>query len=220
MSDTDSFIEEVTDEVRRDRMFAMIRRYGWIAVLVVVAIVGGAAWNEYRKASEIAAAQALGDAMIEALAVDGAPARAERLAAIQADSSGGEAIRRFMVAAARTGSDDIAGAVAALEVVAVDGDLPQVYRDIAAFKALTLQADTLSTTERRPQFEALAKPGAPLRLLAEEQLALLDIADGDAEAAISRFQAIASDAEADNTLRQRATQMIVALGGTAPTQQG
>lgn len=220
MSETDSFIEEVTDEVRRDRMFAMIRRYGWIAVVVIIAIVGGAAYNEYRKASKIAAAQALGDAMIDALAVDGAPARAEGLAAIQASSAGGEAIRRYMEAAALTGSDDISGAVAALEVVAVDGDLPQIYRDIATFKALTLQADTLSSADRRPKFEALANPGAPLRLLAEEQLALLDITDGDTDAAIARFEAIVSDAETDNALRQRASQMIVALGGSLPNPQG
>jgi hypothetical protein len=32
MSDTDSFIDEVTEEVRRDRMFFMLKRYGWIAV--------------------------------------------------------------------------------------------------------------------------------------------------------------------------------------------
>jgi hypothetical protein len=57
VSDTDSFIEEVTEEVRRDRLFGMIKRYGWIAVLVVLAIVGGTAYNEYRKANEAAIAQ-------------------------------------------------------------------------------------------------------------------------------------------------------------------
>ena len=31
MSDTDSFIDEVTEEVRRDALFAQFRRYGWHA---------------------------------------------------------------------------------------------------------------------------------------------------------------------------------------------
>ena len=48
MSDTDSFIDEVTEEVRRDRMFNLLRRYGWIAVVAVLLLVGGAAWNEWR----------------------------------------------------------------------------------------------------------------------------------------------------------------------------
>jgi len=49
MSDTDSFIDEVNEEVRRDRFYFMLKRYGWIAVLAVILLVGGAAWNEYQK---------------------------------------------------------------------------------------------------------------------------------------------------------------------------
>lgn len=220
MSDTDSFIEEVTEEVRRDRLFALLRKYGWIAVVVIVAIVGGAAYNEYRKASETAAAQALGDAMIDALAVNGAADRATRLAAIEAQSAGGAAITQFMVASARAASDQAEAAVTALEQVATDGELPRIYRDIAAFKALTLQADGLSASDRRIGFEALAQPGAPLRLLAEEQLALIDIAEADPKAAIDRLQAILVDAETDGALRQRASQLIVALGGSPDTAEG
>ena len=42
MSDSDSFIDEVTEEVRRDRLFGYFRRYGWIAAVVIVVVVGGA----------------------------------------------------------------------------------------------------------------------------------------------------------------------------------
>ena len=63
----------------------------------------------------------------------------------------------------------------------------------------------------------MAVPGKPLRLLAEEQLALLDIEAGETEAAISRLQAIQNDAETTAGLRQRASQLIVALGGTPET---
>ena len=49
MSDTDSFIEEVSEEVRRDRLFRLFRKYAWLAILLVVLIVAGAALNEYRK---------------------------------------------------------------------------------------------------------------------------------------------------------------------------
>ena len=49
VSDTDSFIEEVSEEVRRDRLFKIFKKYAWVAVLVVVLLVGGAAFNEYNK---------------------------------------------------------------------------------------------------------------------------------------------------------------------------
>ena len=57
MSNPDSFIEEVTEEVRRDRLFAAFRKYGWIGGLVVLGIVGGAAWNEWQKNQAAARAQ-------------------------------------------------------------------------------------------------------------------------------------------------------------------
>jgi hypothetical protein len=60
----------------------------------------------------------------------------------------------------------------------------------------------------------LAQPGAPLRLLAMEQLALLDVQDGEIEAAIAMLQSILDDAQVSSGLQQRAAQVIVALGGT------
>ncbi len=67
LSNPDSFIDEVTEEVRRDRLFAMFRKYGWIGVLAVVAIVGGAAYTEWSKARSEARAQAFGDAVLDAV---------------------------------------------------------------------------------------------------------------------------------------------------------
>lgn len=220
MSDTDTFIEEVTEEVRRDRLFALFRRYAWIAALAIVIIVGGTAFSEYRKAQSRATAERLGDAMIAALAHDSAADRAASLSQISAESPGGDAVLRFMLAAARANSGQTDAAVAELKEIARNGDLPEIYHQIAVFKALTLQAGSLSAEDRRLQFEALALPGSPLRLLAEEQLALIDVSEGDSDAAIARLQAIIQDAEATADLQQRATQVIVALGGTPVASPG
>ena len=72
MSNPDSFIDEVTEEVRRDRLFAMFRKYGWIGILAVVVVVGGAAWNEWQKARAEARAEAFGDALLDAFDLGGA----------------------------------------------------------------------------------------------------------------------------------------------------
>ncbi|MEX0364856.1 MAG: hypothetical protein AB3N22_02220 [Ruegeria sp.] len=223
MSDTDSFIEEVTEEVRRDRMFLLLRRWGWVGALAVIAIVGGAAFNEYQKAKARSAAENLGDKIIAALAENDEAARAGKLVGIEAESAGGTAVVQMLTAAAQSNSGNPEGAVEALNSVATNGELPEIYRQIAAFKALLLQSDSLPAADRRQQFEALAQPGAPLRLLAEEQLALIDISEGGTDAAVTRLQAIIQDAEASVDLQQRASQLIVALGGTPeplPGQQG
>ena len=41
MSDTDSFIDEVSEEIRREKLFKTFRKYGWIGVALVVLVVGG-----------------------------------------------------------------------------------------------------------------------------------------------------------------------------------
>ncbi|WP_297340570.1 hypothetical protein [Pseudophaeobacter sp.] len=217
MSDTDSFIDEVTEEVRRDRLFGTLKRYGWIGGLAVVLIVGGASLREYNKAQELAASQKLGDDMIAALSSDDDLQRADALSKISAQTPGGAAVLAMLQAGALADAGQQDEAVARLQAVALDAELPLIYRHIASFKALGMQQDSLSIAERRLQFEALAQPGAPLALLAAEQMALLDIEAGDPDAAIDRLKAIIQDAGVTADLKERATQVMVALGGELDT---
>ena len=67
MSDTDSFIDKVSEEVRRDRLFVLMRKWGWIPILLVVLLVGGATFNEWSKARWRSSAQALGSDIMDAV---------------------------------------------------------------------------------------------------------------------------------------------------------
>ena len=214
MSNTDSFIDEVNEEVRRDRVYALVRKYGWIAVLLILLIAGGAAVNEYRQAQDRAQAEALGDAMLAALETDDPAARADALSAVTADTPEGEAVLAFLTAGEQAGSNPEAAAQA-LESIVASSELPQIYRQLASFKALTLSSGLRTVEERRAGFEDLAAPGNPMRTLAEEQLALVDIETGDLDAAAARLDAIEADAEASVGLRLRVEQLKLALGLSA-----
>ncbi|MCC1491593.1 hypothetical protein [Cognatishimia sp. F0-27] len=214
MSDTDSFIEEVTEEVRRDKLYKTMRRYGWIPILIVVLIVGGAAWREYAKAQDAAQAQAFGDAILAGLQAEDDAARAAALDAVAAPGPGGAAILQMLVAAEEAQAENPAEAVARLQAIADNPEIPGIYRQIAQYKALSRSDGGLSVEARRAGLESLAIAGQPLRLLAEEQLGLIDVETGEIDAAIARFTAIVEDAEATAGLRSRASQLIVALGGT------
>lgn len=216
MSDSDSFIEEVSEEVRKDRLYGYLKRYGWIGAAAVFAIVGGAAWNEYSKAQDRAQAQTLGDAMLAALEQSDADARISGLSAIETDNAGGQAVLALLAAAQEAAAGDPAAATSRLEAIATNNELPLIYRQIASYKALLAGSETLDADTRRAGFTALAAPGNPLRLLAEEQLMLIDLDAGDTEAAIEKATRIAEDAEASAGQRSRAAQMITALGGSAP----
>ena len=213
MSNNESFIDEVTEEVRRDRLFKLMRKYGWIAILAILLLVGGAAWNEWRKAQERAAAEALGDSILAALEEADPAARAKALSGIEAtgDTS---AVIAMLKADAEAAAGDRKGAGAALKALGADEGLSPVYRDMARLKMVMLAGAEMSEEERRKALEALIRPGAPFRLLGEEQLAALDIEAGRKAEAIERLRAIYEDSEAGPDMRQRVGQLIIALGGT------
>ena len=210
MSDTDSFIDEVTEEVRRDRMFNLLRRYGWIAVVAVLLLVGGAAWNEWRLSQQRTQSEALGDAIVSALQLETAAERATALQKIETAEA--PAIVQLLSAAELAGDDRGGEAIAQLAAVQSNGALPLIYRHIAEFKALVIEDDSQSAETRRTGFENLIASGSALRVLAEEQLALLDIAANDVDGALVRLQRLLEDSEITPGVRRRVTQLITALG--------
>lgn len=214
MASEESFINEVTEEVRREKLYRYVRRYGWIAAILVVALVGGAAWNEYRKAEARASAQARGDAILAAVESDSARDRATALAAIPAE--GRAAAVLAMLAAAQVDDEPTARAAALdrLDALAADPSLAPHYRDLAALKAVLMRANGLLPEERIERLAPLTLPGAPYRTLALEATAHAHVAAGDTDAALAVLTDLLSDAEASQGLRQRASQLIVALGGS------
>ncbi len=209
MSNPESFIDEVTEEVRRDRLYAQLKKYGWIGVVAVIVLVGGAAANEWVKARAEAKAQATGDAILAAVALDDPAAR---LAALdQVDAEGDAVALVTLVAAAEAG--DPAVAAERLETISGNPAFPALYRDLADFKRALLPG-VLDASARVELLTPLTAPGRAFRVLAEEQIALAEIELGQTEAALGRLDALLSDTEASEALRRRASQLIVALGGS------
>lgn len=211
MSNTESFIDEVNDEVRRDRLYGYFKRYGWIAVLIVLLIVGGAAWREYSASRDAAEAQREGDALLTALDGEDAAARAEALSGIETEGAS-SAVVRLLQAAAQQEAGEAAQAAETLQALASDDGAPPLYRDIAELKR-AMVAPELTPEERQQILQPLSQPGEPFRLLALEQIALAQIAGNDTEGALETLRSITEDAAVTQGLRQRVQALIVALGG-------
>ena len=212
VSDTDSFIDEVTEEVRRDQLYQSLRKYGWIAVVVVLLIVGTSAYFEWQRVSNTNEARQTGDAILSALENDQADARVAALVAIDSDSADVQALVSLIAAHEAKLSDDTATALAMLEKLAGNPDAPIEYRQLAELKSLLVGANVLSAEDRIAAFEGMSAPGQPYRMIALEQLALIAVEQGRVKDAVTMLEDIRIDAEASSGLRTRAVQLIVALG--------
>jgi hypothetical protein len=202
-------IEEVTEEVRRDRLFRLFRKYGWIGIALVLAVVGGTAANEWMKSRAEARAEAFGDAVLEALDIGGADERRAALAAIAADGDQAQLLGLILGSDA---SDDPVATLAALEKVIADPAVAPEYHDLAVLKHSILAADTMPLADRRAALEGIAAAGRPFRALAAEQLAYLLIEEGR----WTRHRRLAGpwrDQDASGSLKGRAAQVVTALGG-------
>lgn len=213
VSNPDSFINEVSEEVRREKLFGYLRRYGWIGVVCVLGLVGGAAFIEYRNAQERNAAQATGDALLAALENDDPTARASAIEQVAADGSA-VAVTALLTASTQQDAGDIDDAAETLKALVTNDDIPQMYRDLAAFKAAMLPVS--DTDGRMADLEFLAQPGQPFRLLALEQMAYATLEMGDTDGAIALMRQIEEDAGVSRGLRERVQTLMVALGEPLP----
>lgn len=209
MSQSDSFIDEVTEELRRDQLFKALKRWGWIGVLAVVALVGAATYREISTNRDLAAARDFGDAVIAALDLPDADARAAAFAEITPSRSNQEVLLAFIRASDLSESDPVAAA-AALRVIADAPDLLPRYRDLAL-----LRAHILAPVEDQGLVDAtlarLAEDGAPFAGIAREVQALELLKLGDKEGAIAALETLVEQSVVTLSQRQRISSLIFAL---------
>lgn len=215
----DSFIDEVTEELRRDRLFKALRRYGWIALLLVLAVVAGTAWHEYRLHRDRLGAEGFGDAILAAQA-SADPAAA--MAAIEGGETRAQQLVQAMLAAALTAEAGKPGdsaqmlrdAAAAAEGAKGPGGAALLH-DLALLKAV-MEDPAMDLAARDEVLMRLSVPGAPFRLLALEQKAIALIGAGrDADAA-DLIRKIQEEDGLSEQMSRRLAATLITLGETAP----
>ena len=205
MSNSDSFIDEVTEEVRRDRLFGYFRRYGWIPAVIIIGLVGATAYNEWSTVQVAQVAQARGDALLDALELEDVAERAASLSTIAHEDE--DALVAKLLAA----GVDAEQAADLLGSIATDDTQPQYIRDLARLKMASIDG-AVTVDEAAAILVELSKPGGVYRNVAMELLVALELRRGSIEAALALLQAHIKDADASSEQIQRMAELIVALG--------
>jgi len=210
LSNNESFMQEVSEEVRKDRFYRILKKWGWVGIALIVALVGGASFNEWNKESKINSARNLGDRVLAAIAskdvID--------LKEIEIKNVSQDIFIKNLMSAILFSEDKLDASKKALEEIGGIPGITKTYKDLNAFKLglLLLKSGNLTGEERFGVFEALVEPGSPFRSLAREQQALILIEQGNIKLAIKTLVEITDDSETTDTLRRRVAQLRISLG--------
>ena len=215
MSDSDSFINEVSEEVRRDRMFALWRKYGPYVIGAIVLIVAAAGVKAYLDAQERAAAQEAGGALIAASEGDlDAQTAALTALADSADHVGARLLAELRAAGVMAATGDAAGAANAYDEGAASATADPLLQDFAAYRATILRGATMEPSAFADALSPIANGSGPFRLLAMEARGIALVRAGDQTAGEEELRAAFSDEAAPQALRQRIEVLMTAIGGS------
>ncbi|MGQ0675286.1 MAG: DUF2659 family protein [Rhodospirillales bacterium] len=209
--------QEIDEDLRRDRLTELWKRYGnylaAAAALIVLGTAGIVGWREYRERQNKAQADVFIKAMEQAQTgeTDAAKAAFARLAK---DAGAGYAmLARLQQAALLSKAGDAAGAVMLYEEIAADGRVEQALRDLAVLLIAQNTIDSADPAQLTQRLSSLAQDKNPWRHTAMELQALLAKRAGDTAKAKEIYTKLADDLSAPQSLRARATEMLAILGG-------
>ncbi len=217
MADSDSFVQEVTEEVRRDAMYAAWRKYGPFIIGGIALVIIGTAAQSWWKNSQQDAIRAAGGAFIAAQNVEEPADAAEAFLSLANESDGDYAAMAGLRAASSFGaSGDVDRAVEQYQAVASMSGVDSRLTDLAKLRMIMIRSDIMDPAEMLEGLEPLSRAGEPWRSLALEFTAAAHVRADDNDAAIAVLITLATDETTTPAVQARAREMIAALGGVAP----
>jgi len=215
-SPNESFLREVDENLRRERMETFAKTYGkWLiaaVVLFLAAIAGYLYWQD-RQAKESAKRSEelsviydkIGAGKIDEAKADLRPLESANNAMVRA-------LALLTEAAIALDANERDAALGSYRTLASDEDAPEAYRNLALVRSTSLEFDRMKPEDVVARLEPLTKPGNPWFGTAGELTAMAYLKQGQKEKAGRLFADIARDKNVPETIRSRAVQIAGTLG--------
>lgn len=218
----EAFLREVDDELRRDEAMALWRRWGKLAIAVVVlalAVFAGWLWWQSHRETRAGEQGEQFASALDDLGSQRTDAAQPKLAALaESGSEGYKAMAVFTQADILLQKDDLKGAAAKFASIANDSGMAQPLRDLALVRQTSAEYDTLSPQVVIDRLRPLAVKGNPWLGTAGEMTAAAHLRMGRRDLAGRLYAEIARDEGVPPSIRQRAVQMAGVLGVDAVDQ--
>lgn len=207
MSD-ESLFREVDEEMRKEQVAKIWKRYGnvfvGLSIGIVVAVAGLKGWQYWQRIQ----AEKAGSAYFAAATLQEDQEDVKALAAFEALAKGNHTgyatLARFRVADALAAEGKRDEAVKAYDVLAADSSLDKSMRDVARVRAAWLLADTASVNDLSKRLSGLDAKKGPWRDTVNEIMALASYRAGDYGDADRRMNEIMTSPDLTSAARQRA----------------
>lgn len=219
-------LDEIEQDLRKDRMKRVWQRYGIAivaaATIFVLAVAGWRGWVAY----EASRASQLGDRFIQAVQAGEAGNHDDAIRALEdlvrTGSGGYPVLARFRLATEHAAKGDAEAAIRGFDALANDSGLTASWRDIARLRAAMLMVDAGSAAEVAARVERMTVGDNPFRHTAREIMGLVAYRAGDREAAARWFNALVVDLDAPEGARNRASLVLTMLAadGISPGPPG
>jgi hypothetical protein len=216
-----NILDELEQDLRKERMKRFWQRYGGmfvaVATVVVLAVAGWRGWAAYQTSR---AAQ-LGDRYLQAVQAGEAGNHDEAIRGLEAlvrEGAGGyPTLARFRLATELAAKGEAEPAARAFDALAADTALSPTWRDVARVRAAFALVDAAPYAEVAARAEPVAVAGNPFRHAAREALGLAAYRAGDKAAAVRWFNDLVTDGEAPEGARNRGGLMLTILAAEGAT---
>jgi hypothetical protein len=215
VSQKDSLIREVDEELRREQLLKLWEQYGTYAVavaLLLIASVGGYKYYEHRRliAAEAAGAE-FATATKELTQNKTAQAQSELEEITKTGPAGYATLARLRLAAALRVAGKTLEAAAAYEAISGEPGVDPMLGDFAKLQAAMLRLETSSWTQMQNRLNDLAADSNPWRYSARELLGLAAQKAGQMDDARAEFSRLVSDRNVPPGIAERARVMMAVL---------
>jgi len=213
---SDTFVKEVDENLRRDRMRDFTRdNAAWLigGLVLFLALCGGLIfWHQYKDRQTQAQVEKLAQVYT---ALDAGPSRAAAAQLDDLSGSSSKAVRGsalFGAAAVAIQQGNTKSAIAQYAAIHDDSSLPAPFRDLALIRQTALQFDSLKPEDVVARLKPLTTPDSPWFGTAGELTAVALLKEGKKTEAGQMFAALARSKTVPDAIRSRAIQMASTLG--------
>jgi len=200
LSLNDSFIKEVSEEVRRDKFFKFLKKYAWIGILLILMSVFAVSFNEWNKNKEKINNQLNGDELSLVLNKFSEDKNYnDYFSYIEQEKSG--SILAALNPLFLNDKVDFEKKLLYLSDITLDENIPLVLRDLALFYQYYLGNNSYS--EKFKILTELSGPDRPYKLLAVEEKINLFLEKGSYEEALKEIDTILPELSNSFSLNNR-----------------